>query len=324
MSVTSSGTFIGAGCQYQTPALKTPPWSRIMQDNRAARSTLRMHPQFVMDVTAETFAQDVLEASSEVPVLVDFWAPWCGPCRTLGPMLEKLAAEYGGRFRVAKVNSDEHPGLAREFNVRSIPDVRAFRGGRQVDQFMGALPERQLRAFIEGVVPSPAELERLRAAELRMARDAAGAIAALRKAVELDPAHDLARIDLAELLIDAGEHDEAAQQLAAVRPDVDWDARVEALQQAIGFARAGGSEGDLAERVAADPADLEARLALAGALAARRSWREAMDQLIEIIRRDKAWREGTARKQLLAIFNLAAAEPDLVSEYRRKLSGVLY
>ena len=105
---------------------------------------------------------------------------------------------------------------------------------------------------------------------------------------------------------------------------MDWDAPVEALKQAIGFARGGGSEADLSERVAADPADLEARLALAGTLAARRSWREAMDQLIEIVRRDKTWRDGAARKQLLAIFNLAAAEPDLVSEYRRKLSGVLY
>ena len=126
------------------------------------------------------------------------------------------------------------------------------------------------------------------------------------------------------VLVTLGRHDEAAEQLAAVRPDVDWDARVEALKQAIGFARAGGSEGELAGRVAADPADLESRLALAGVLAARRSWREAMDQLLEIVRRDKAWRNGEARKQLLAIFNLAAAETDLVSEYRRKLAGVLY
>jgi putative thioredoxin len=277
-----------------------------------------------MDITADTFRKDVLEASMQIPVLVDFWAPWCAPCRVLGPMLEKLAAEYGGRFRLAKVNSDESVELAREFNVRSIPDVRAFRGGRQVDQFMGALPERQLRAFLERVVPSPAEVERLRAADLRAAGDVAGATTALRKAVELNPAHDLARIDLAELMIETGQHDEAAPQLEAVRPNVDWDARVEALQHAIGFARAGGSEGDLTQRVAADPADLDARLALAGALAARRSWREAMDQLIEIVRRDKAWRDGAARKQLLAIFNLAAGEPDLVSEYRRKLSGVLY
>ncbi|MGH8662368.1 MAG: tetratricopeptide repeat protein, partial [Burkholderiales bacterium] len=148
--------------------------------------------------------------------------------------------------------------------------------------------------------------------------------AALRKAVDLDPGHHLARIDLAELLIEAGQHDEATGQLEAVPPDVDWDARVEALRQAIAFACAGGSESDLSARVAADPADLEARLALAGALASRKSWREAMDQLLEIIRRDKSWRDGEARRQMLAIFNLAAGEPDLVSEYRRKLGSALY
>jgi putative thioredoxin len=277
-----------------------------------------------LNVTAATFEQDVIEASKQAPVIVDFWAPWCGPCRALGPILEKLAIEYAGRFRLAKVNSDEDPELSRRFNVRSIPDVRAFRGGRQVDGFMGALPEREVRAFIEGIVPSPAELERQRAGELRRARDLAGAAVALRKAVDLDPAHGLARIDLAEVLIEAGQHDEAARQLEAVCPDVDWDARVDALKQAIAFARAGGSENELAARVAANPADLDARLAFASALAARKSWREAMDQLLEIIRRDKSWRDGAARKQMVAIFSLAAGEPDLISEYRRKLGSALY
>jgi putative thioredoxin len=283
-----------------------------------------MESPFVVEVTTATFERDVVEASKATPVVVDFWAPWCGPCRALGPLLEKLAAEYAGRFRLAKVNSDENPELARVFNVRSIPDVRAIRGGREVDGFMGALPEGQLRAFLERIVPSPAELERLRAAELRTAGDAVGALAALRKALALDPRHDLARIDLAERLIEEGGHDEATRLLDAVRPDVDWDARVAALKQAIGFARAGGSEGDLAARVAANPSDLDARLSYAGALAARKAWRPAMEQLLEIIRRDKGWRDGEARKQMVAIFNLAADEADLVSEYRRKLSSALY
>ena len=283
-----------------------------------------MQSPFVLEVTAATFEQDVLEASRQLPVIVDFWAPWCATCRALGPVLEKLAAEYAGRFRLAKVNSDENLEISRQFNVRSIPDVRAFRDGRQVDQFMGALPEPEVRAFIEGVVPSPAEGERLRAAELRAARDLAGAAAALRKAVDVDPAHHLARIDLSELLIEAGQHEEAARQLDSVRQNVDWDTRVEALRHAIAFARAGGSERDLSARVATNPSDLEARLALAGALAARKAWRDAMDELLEIIRRDKSWRGGEARRQMLAIFNLAAAQPDLVSEYRRKLGSTLY
>src|SRR6185436_2448525 len=125
----------------------------------------------VLEVTAATFEQDVLEASRAVPVVVDFWAPWCGPCRALGPILEKLATEYSGRFRLAKVNSDENPELSSRFNVRSIPDVRVFRDGQQVDQFTGALPERQLRAFIDNVIPSPAELERQRAQALALAHD---------------------------------------------------------------------------------------------------------------------------------------------------------
>ena len=282
-----------------------------------------MKSSFVADVTAATFEKDVLEASKEVPVLVDFWAPWCGPCRALGPILEKLAGEYAGRFRLVKVNSDENLELSQALGIRSIPDVRAFRDGKLVDGFMGALPESQVRAFIDRVVPAPAEIERLRAAGLRAAGDLAGATAALRKAVELDPARDPAHIDLADCLIEAGKHQEAAAQLDAVREDPDWDARVAALRQAIAFAGAGGSEKDLAARVAADPADLESRLALAGAFAARKSWRAALDQLLEIIRRDRKWRDGEARKQMIAIFNLAAGEADLVSEYRRKLGSAL-
>jgi putative thioredoxin len=254
---------------------------------------------------------------------VDFWAPWCGPCRALGPILEKLATEYGGRFRLAKVNSDENQELSRELNVRSIPDVRAFRDGQQVDQFMGALPERQVRAFIDKVVPSPAELERLRAIDLIDAGELTGAATALRNALELNPEFHVARIDLAQLLLESGQHEDAASLLDAVPEDPDWDTRVAALKQAVAFTQAGGSEGDLSARVAADPADLEARLALAGALASRKAWREALDHLLEIVRRNKSWRDGEARKQMIAIFNLTGDE-DLVGEYRRKLASVLF
>jgi putative thioredoxin len=282
-----------------------------------------MEADFVVDVTSATFEQEVLEASQQVPVVVDFWAPWCGPCRTLGPMLERLAAEYGGRFKLAKVNSDENPELSQVFGIRSIPDVRAFRNGEQVDQFMGVLPERQLRAFIDDLAPAPAEAARREAAALRAEGNTEGATAALRAAVALDAGNELARIDLAEVLLEAGHTDEAAQQLEGVRQNIDWDARVASLKQGIGYARSGGNESELAARVAANPADLEARLALAGALAARKAWREAMDELLDIIRRDRGWRDGEARKQMLAMFNLASGDAQLVSEYRKKLASAL-
>ncbi|MGE5522850.1 MAG: tetratricopeptide repeat protein [Rhodospirillaceae bacterium] len=282
-----------------------------------------MKSPYVLDVTSATFEREVLETSRQIPVLVDFWAPWCAPCRTLGPMLERLAVEYDGRFRLAKVNSDENPELSQVFGIRSIPDVRAFRDAEHVDQFVGVLPERELRAFIEKIAPAPAEAARVRAIGLRAARDTAGAEAALRQAVSLDASNELARIDLAELLLETGNPDEASQLLEGIRPNIDWDARVAAVKQGIGYARSRGNETDLRARVAADPSDVDSRLALAGALAGRKAWREAMEQLLEIVRRDKAWRDGEARKQMLAMFTLAAAHPDLVSEYRKKLASAL-
>lgn len=241
---------------------------------------------FVQDVTTATFQKEVIDASAEVPVLVDFWAPWCGPCRSLGPVLEKLADELGGKVRVAKVNSDENIDLARQYNVRSIPDVRAFRNGREVGAFMGALPERQVRSFIDNLLDSE-------------------------------------RLDLAQALISAGRLDEAEAQLAKVADNIDHETRVVALRQAIAFARAGGSEEALAAKVASDPGDLDSRLALAGAYASRKAWREAMDQLIEIIRVGRDWKDGEARKQLLAIFSLCD-DASLVSEYRKKLASAIY
>jgi putative thioredoxin len=277
-----------------------------------------------MDVSAADFEREVIEASKGIPVVVDFWAPWCAPCRALTPILDKLEKEYAGRFKLAKVNSDENQELAAAFGVRSIPDVMAFKDGKAVSHFLGAQPERQVRAFIESLLPSPSELERARARELRAGGDAANAVAALRKAVHLDAKNDLARLDLAELLIQLKQLQEAESALAMVRPDASLDTRTEALRKALAFARSGGSEDDLEARIAANPGDLEARLALAGAYANRRAWREAMDQLLEILRRDRGWRDGEARKQMLAIFNLAAGEAELVSEYRRKLSTALF
>jgi len=240
-----------------------------------------------MNATAVNFEQEVLAASKTRLVLVDFWAPWCGPCRALGPVLEKLEGEYDGRVKLVKVNSDEQGELAATFGVRSIPYVVAFRDGKPVSQFLGALPEGQVRAFIDKLLPPP-------------------------------------QLALAAQSLEQGRLDEAEQLLAQVRSNIDWDARVATLQQAVAFARSGGSESDFAARLAANPADHETRLALAGLFASKHRYREALDELLEIVRRDKAWNKGEARKQALEIFNLAAADAALVAEYRRKLAAALY
>ncbi len=278
-----------------------------------------------VDVTTDTFEQEVIEASKSAPVVVDFWAPWCGPCRVLKPILEKVASEYGGRFKLAKVNSDENQEIAAEYGIRSIPDVMAFRDGKAISHFLGAVPESQVRAFIDSLIPTPSEIERVRAAELREAGNLVGAAEALRKAIDLDPANDPARLDLAGLLIELKRVDEAAAMLAAVQPHTDFDDRIATLRAALAFARLTGSasEAELKAKLAANLADHETRFALAGLYAGTKRYGEAIDELLEIVRRDRNWKDGEARKQILAIFNLAEKQPELVSEYRRKLASAL-
>ena len=246
-----------------------------------------------MDITTATFEHEVLEASKTLPVVADFWASWCGPCRTLGPIIEKVAADYAGRVKLVKIDSDANPELSAAFGIRSIPTVIAFKDARPASQFLGALPEGQVREFFEKLLPSAS-------------------------------AEALAR---AEAAFDSGDVDAAEEALSAVAPDPELDARAAALKRGIAYARSaagGAGEAELAAKLAANPADHESRLALASVYAGQRRYREAMDALLEILRRDKDWRDGVARRELVAILGLADREPELVTEYRRKLASALH
>jgi putative thioredoxin len=280
-----------------------------------------------IDVDKANFSQVVIEGSLEQPVIVDFWAPWCGPCRALTPILEKLAAEYDGRFVLAKLNSDENPDISARYGVRGIPNVKAFVNGEIVDEFSGALPESAVRQFLDRVLPSPADELRAEAAALyTKTRDIDAALEILDRAQALAPENEDVRLDRAALLAEAGRADEARDAISGLKPLTQMGDRVSALKAKLdlaeGAADAGG-EDELARRVATNPDDLDARLQLAHALAARRAYREALEQLVEIVQRDRTFRDDAGRKTMLKIFELIPGERDLVGEFRRKLARAL-
>jgi putative thioredoxin len=278
--------------------------------------------EHALDVGLADFAQHVLEESKQRPVVVDFWAPWCGPCKSLKPILEKLAAEYGGKFLLAKINSDENQELAARYGVRGIPSVKAFIDGEPVDEFSGALPESEVRAFLDRLAPSPVDELRRQAAEAHSAGDAPSALQWLADASRIDPDHVGVRLDAAEIMLDLHEADEARRLIGSV-PD-DADPRVPALKARLQFMGAAGEdETALRSRVAANENDLEARLKLANLLVAAGQHEAGMDQLLEIVRRDRSFEDDVGRRTLLSVFDLLGGG-EAVSRYRRLLASVLY
>jgi putative thioredoxin len=277
--------------------------------------------EHALDVDLADFQQHVLEESRHRPVVVDFWAPWCGPCKSLKPILEKLAAEYGGKFLLAKINSDDNQELAARYAVRGIPSVKAFIDGEPVDEFSGALPEGEVRAFLDRLIPGPADELRAQAAELHLAGDASAALQRLADASRIAPAHVGIRLDAAEIMLDLGEADEARRLLASVPDDADPRApQLKARLQFVGTADA--DEAALTARVAADGNDLEARLQLANLYVAAGQFEPGMAQLLEIVHRDRGFEDDIGRKTLLSVFTLLGGG-ELVSRYRRLLASAL-
>ncbi len=278
-------------------------------------------PDFDLDINLPDFQAAVLDESRTRPVVVDFWAPWCGPCKSLKPILEKLAAEYGGKFRLAKVNADDNQALSQQYGVRGIPAVKAFVNGEMVDEFSGALPEAEVRAFLDRLIPGPADELRAQAAAARAAGDPGAALQLLADASRLNPDDVGIRLDAAEIMLDLREAEEAQRLIGSVADDAD--PRVPHLKARLQFlGAAGADEMALQARIAADANDLEARLALAKLAIAGQRYEDGMEQLLEIVRRDRGFQDDVGRTTLLTVFELLGGG-ELVSRYRRLLASVL-
>ncbi len=304
-----------------------------MANGSGAAAPLAKTANPVKEVTTASFRADVLTASQRQPVLVDFWAPWCGPCKQLAPALERAVADAGGKVALVKMNIDEHPQIATQLGIQSIPAVFAFDRGQAVDGFVGALPESQIRGFIErlvGPLESGSAALLAEADEAAAKGDAAGAAAIYAEILAEDPAEAKAIGGLAKLQVAAGQLEQAKALLAtapAPAPGKDQDPAVAAAWAALRLAEQASNVGELAplERaVAANPDDHKARYDLAVALSAKGDREGAADQLLEIIKRDRKWNDEAARKQLLQLFEAWGLMDPATVAARRKLSSIWF
>ncbi len=283
----------------------------------------------VSDTTTRTFAQDVIEASRQVPVLVDFWAPWCGPCKQLTPVLEKVVRAYRGKVKLVKMNIDEHPEVAGKLGIQSIPAVVAFVKGRPADAFMGAVPEAQVKSFIDRLAAGGNEIDQMLTAanDALAAGDVETAASAFTAVLEEDRENVAAIGGLARVFISIGDLDKAKQILTMVPPGKEADPSVAAAVAQLELAERAADLGEIPEleaRIAADANDHAARFDLAVALNARGDAKGAVNHLIEIVRRERAWNEDAARKQLVQFFEAWGPADPNTAYGRRRLSSVLF
>jgi putative thioredoxin len=282
------------------------------------------HSAYVFDVDERSFQSAVIARSRTLPVIVDFWAEWCGPCRMLGPVLERLAEEHAGAFELAKLNTDENPRISQAFQIQGIPAVKAFKDGRVIDEFVGALPEPRVRDWLQRILPNEADALAARGDELAAAGHQNAAEDAYREALSHTSGHAAATIGLARVLAGRGEMGEAeALRLLSALPA---DPRANQLRAEIGLRKA-GSGADLTElerRVAENPRDPAAQYELGAALAAQGRYEPALEHLIESVRRDRSWNEDAARKAMLDLFSVLGEESPLTQSYRKQLSHLLF
>ena len=313
-----------------------------VKDKEAARTAPSPAPgngAIIKDSSLPTFAADVLDASIETPVIVDFWAPWCGPCKQLTPLLEKAVTEAKGKVRLVKVNIDENPEIAQQLRIQSIPTVYAFKNGQPVDGFMGAIPESQVKTFIQGLIaggagpesgePQGPDIEGALklGAEALAAHDLPTAAHIFGEILQDEPGHPKAVAGLARCYLESGDVERAKKTLGLVKPDGQSDEAIRAVEAELALKERAMNAGDAAPlraRVAANPADLEARFQLASVLDAKGERDDAIAELLEIIRRDRKWNEDAARKQLLTLFEAMGPTDARTIQGRRKLSSLLF